>query len=156
MAVAQSHTDIFETDVSGKTKNVYLGVTWDNHQKEYVISLRTSLCRFSIGHETIYFYRVTAYELQQRLPYALELVRGLDMQSMSPLRGYIQARGLLQTQLQPRQSVLWAPCDFEDDNLTTFRGPHQRSHNRYTMTHDWQILDQVPIAVKIDAEPENK
>ena len=110
-----SHTDIYERDVSGKYKRVYLHISWDNLHQEYVLGIRVSLGAYS-SHETIYFDRVTAKELSTQLAMALSLIRVLDIQEQRPLQNYHRALQLLKMALPVPENNLWGAHATENDD----------------------------------------
>ena len=102
----QSHTEIFETDVSGKNKRVFLRILWDNHRQEYVMGLEVSLGA-CYAHETIYFDRQTAKDLSHRLVAALHIIQLLDAEKSRPLRNHLRAMEMVKFHFTLMEALRW-------------------------------------------------
>ena len=117
MANSSYHFDIYESSVSSSFKNVYLHVSYDEYNKQYVFGLRAGLGNCS--NVTIYFDLDTARQILRRLPEAIKLITMLNKQIQRPLRDYNLALTKAYLTLSSDEMSHWKAHDFDLEAVTS-------------------------------------
>ena len=91
MSTQSRHVDMLKSEISGKTNRVFLSISWDSVNKQYVVYLRVYYGPKYPFVETIYFDFETIFLLCMQLPEVISLLNKFNNYEIKPVKNYFAA-----------------------------------------------------------------
>ena len=104
---------MLESEISGKNNRVFLSISWDSVNKQYVVGLRVYYGPKYPFVETIYIDFETISLLFNRLPEVISLLNKFNNYEIKPVKNYFAALRLLEIALTLRERDNWGACEFD-------------------------------------------
>ena len=113
MSTQSHHVDMLESEISGKTNRVFLSISWDSVNKQYVVGLRVYYGPKYPFVETIYIDFETISLLFKRLPEVISLLNKFNNYEIKPVNNYFSAIRLSDMALTRQDRDHWGACEFD-------------------------------------------
>ena len=104
---------MLESEISGKTNRVFLSISWDSVNKQYVIGLRVYYGPKYQFVETIYIDFETISLLFKRHAEVISLLNKFNNYEIKPVNNYFAARRLSDMALTRQDRDNWGACEFD-------------------------------------------
>ena len=116
MSTQSRYVDMLESEISGKTTRVFLSISWDSVNKQYVVGLRVYYGPKYSFVETIYFDFETISLFFKRLPEVISLLNKFNNYEIKPVKNYFATLLLSEMALTRQDRDNWGAYEF---NLST-------------------------------------
>ena len=113
MTTQSRHVDMLESKISGKNNRVFLSISWDSVNKQYVVGLRVYYGPKYPFVETIYIDFDTISFLCKRLPEVISLLNKFNNYEIKPVKNYFVALRLSEMALTRQDRDNWGACEFD-------------------------------------------
>ena len=104
---------MLESEISGKTNRVFLSISWDSINKQYVVGLRVYYGPKYSFVKTIYIDFKTISLLFKRLPEVISLLNKFNNYEIKPVKNYFAALRLSDMALIRQDRDNWGACEFD-------------------------------------------
>ena len=104
---------MLESEISGKINSVFLFISWDSVNKQYVVGFRKYYGPKYLFVETIYIDFETISLFFQRLPEVISLLNKFNNYEIKPVKNYFAGLRLSDMALTRQDRVNWGACEFD-------------------------------------------
>ena len=113
MSTQLRHVDMLESEISGKSNRVFLSISSDTVNKQYVVGLRVNYGPKYPFVETIYIDFETISLLFKRIPQVISLLNKFNNYEIKPVKNYFAAFRLSEMALTLQDRENWGACEFD-------------------------------------------
>ena len=113
MSTQSRHVEMLESEISGKTNRVFLSISWDSVNKQYVVGLRVYYEPKYPFVETIYIDFETISLLFKRLQVVISLLNKFNNYEIKPVKNYFAALRRSDMALTHQDRDNWGACEFD-------------------------------------------